>query len=239
MKTSVFPKRGRAPVRLGVSVLAVFAAFPAFPVLAQGQSEVVLKEVVVTATRMAIPLTDVLADVSIIDRAMIERSGAAGVADVLARQPGLEISRSGGVGGTTSVYLRGGNSQHTAVYLDGVRLDAQSGSGGVAWESIPLAHIDRIEVLRGPAGAVYGSDAINGVIQLFTRRGEGPAAPYACVGLGGHGLRKLEAGISGAAGIGDAFDYSLGLAHETSNGFDVQPLRLRKPADGVRNPDQD
>lgn len=239
MKTSVFSKRGRAPVRLGVSVLAVFAAFPAFPVLAQGQSEVVLKEVVVTATRMAIPLTDVVADVSIIDRAMIERSGAAGVADVLTRQPGLEISRNGGVGGTTSVYLRGGNSQHTAVYLDGVRLDAQSGSGGVAWESIPLAQIDRIEVLRGPAGAVYGSDAINGVIQLFTRRGEGPAAPYAGVGLGSHGLRKLEAGISGAAGTDAALDYSIGLAHETSNGFDVQPLRLRKPADGVRNPDQD
>lgn len=227
--------RGRAPARLCASVVAVFAAFPA---LAQVQTAT-LQEVVVTATRMAIPLTDVVADVSIIERAEIERSGATGVADVLARQPGLEISRSGGVGGTTSVYLRGGNSQHTAVYLDGVRLDAQSGSGGVAWESIPLAQIDRIEVLRGPAGAVYGSDAINGVIQLFTRKGEGPAAPYVVVGAGSHGLRKVEAGISGAAGTGSAFDYSVGLAHETSDGFDVQPLRLRKPADGLRNPDQD
>ena len=235
MKTFSSYKRGCAPVRLCASVLAVMAAFP---VLAQDKATT-LKEVVVSATRVAIPLTDVVADVSIIDRAEIERSGASGVADVLARQPGLEISRSGGIGGTTSVYLRGGNSQHTAVYLDGVRLDAQSGSGGVAWESIPLAQIDRIEILRGPAGAVYGSDAINGVIQLFTRRGAGPAAPYAGVGLGSHGLRKLEAGISGAAGVGGAFDYSLGLAAETSNGFDVQPLRLRKPADGVRNPDQD
>jgi vitamin B12 transporter len=235
MKTCISSMRGRAPVRFGASVLAVFAAFP---VLAQVQTAT-LQEVVVTATRMAIPLTDVVADVSIIDRAMIERSGATGVADVLARQPGLEIGRSGGVGGTTSVFLRGGNSQHTAVYLDGVRLDTQSGSGGVAWESIPLAQIDRIEVLRGPAGAIYGSDAINGVIQLFTRKGEGPATPYAAVGAGSHGLRKVEAGISGAAGTGSAFDYSVGLAHETSDGFDVQPLRLRKAADGVRNPDQD
>lgn len=192
-----------------------------------------------TAIRTAQPLTDLVADVSIVDRAMIERSGATGVADVLARLPGVEISRNGGIGGTTSVFLRGGNTQHTAVYLDGVRLDAQSGSGGVAWESIPLAQIDRIEVLRGPAAAVYGSDAINGVIQLFTRRGEGQAAPFVGVGAGSHGLRKVEAGLSGAVGADSAFDYSLGVAHETSNGFDTQPLRLRKPADGVRNPDQD
>lgn len=235
MKILDINKRGRAPVRLGASVLAVFTAFP---VLAQTSSST-LNEVVVTATRVPTRLTDVVADVSIIDRTTIERSGATGVVDVLARQPGLEIGRSGGVGGTTSVFLRGGNSQHTAVYLDGVRLDTQSGSGGAAWESIPLAQIDRIEVLRGPAGAVYGSDAINGVIQLFTRKGEGSAAPYVGVGVGSPGLRKVEAGISGAAGADSAFDYSLGLAHETTDGFDVQPLRLRKTFDGVRNPDQD
>lgn len=92
------------------------------------------------------------------------------MADILARLPGLEIGRSGGIGGTTSVFLRGGNTQHTAVYLDGVRLDTQSGAGGVVWESIRMAQIDRIEVAS--AGAVYGSDAINGVVQLFTDRGE-------------------------------------------------------------------
>lgn len=223
------------PARLAATALAVSLALPA---LAQNQT-VALSEVVVSATRVATPLTDVLADVSIIDRAMIERSGASGVADILARLPGLEIGRSGGIGGTTSVFLRGGNTQHTAVYLDGVRLDTQSGAGGVAWESIPLAQIDRIEVLRGPAGAVYGSDAINGVVQLFTRRGEGPAAPYVGLGLGSHGLRKVEAGVSGAAGSDGAFDYSLGLARETSDGFNVQPLSLRRTTDGVRNPDQD
>lgn len=222
--------------RLAVLPLALATAFSSF---AQTQTTQQLKETVVTATRSAQPLSDLVADVSIVDRAMIERSGATGVADVLARLPGVEISRNGGIGSTTGVFLRGGNSQHTAVYLDGVRLDAQSGSGGVAWESIPLAQIDRIEVLRGPAAAVYGSDAINGVIQLFTRKGEGSAAPYAGVAIGSHGLRKAEAGVSGAIGAGGAFDYSLGLAHETSNGFDAQPLRLRKPADGVRNPDQD
>ena len=232
MKTRIFFARHRAPVRPAAFTLALACAFS---VQAQPQ----LKETVVTATRTAQALSDLVADVSIIDRATIERSGATGVADVLARLPGVEISRNGGIGGTTSVFLRGGNSQHTAVYLDGVRLDAQSGSGGVAWESIPLAQIDRIEVLRGPAAAVYGSDAINGVIQLFTRRGEGPTAPFVGVGAGSHGLSKVEAGVSGSAGADGAFDYSIGMAHETSDGFNTQPQYLRLPADGVRNPDQD
>jgi vitamin B12 transporter len=231
-------------LRLALLPLAIAAAFPSY---SQSQATPQLRETVVTATRTAQPLADLVADVSIVDRATIERSGATGVADVLARLPGIEINRNGGAGGTTSVFSRGGNSQHTAVYLDGVRLDTQSGSGGAAWESIPLAQIDRIEVLRGPAAAVYGSDAINGVIQLFTRKGQGPAAPYVGVGVGSHGLRKLDAGISGAVGNNSAFDYSLGLARETSDGFDAQPQRLRvpgdflstPPGDGLRNPDQD
>jgi vitamin B12 transporter len=130
------------PARLAVLNLALAAAFP---VLAQ-QS---LKDVVVTATRVAQPLTDVVADVSLIDREAIERSGATGLADVLARVPGIEISRNGGIGGTTSVFLRGADTRFTAVYLDGVRIDSQS-TGGAPWEVIPLAQIDRIEVLRGP-----------------------------------------------------------------------------------------
>ncbi|MBG6074978.1 TonB-dependent receptor domain-containing protein [Polaromonas sp. CG_9.11] len=231
-------------VRLAALPLALAAVFPSF---SQMRPAPQLREMVVTATRAAQPLSDLVADVSIVDRAMIERSGATGVADLLARLPGIEINRNGGVGGTTSVFSRGGNSHHTAVYLDGVRLDTQSGSGGAAWESIPLAQIDRIEVLRGPAAAVYGSDAINGVIQLFTRKGQGPATPYVGVAAGSHGLRKLDAGISGSVGVDGAFDYSLGLAHEASDGYDAQPQRLRipgdfsttPPGDGLRNPDKD
>jgi len=218
--------------RLAVLPLALAAAFSSF---SQAQTTSQLKEIVVTATRTVQPLSDVVGDVTIIDREQIERSGAVGLADVLKRLPGVEV----GVGSTSSVFVRGGNSSHTAVYLDGVRLDAQSGSGGVAWESIPLAQIDRIEVLRGPAAAIYGSDAITGVIQLFTRKGDGLTTPYVGAGLGNHGLRKLEVGVSGTAGIGSAFDYSIGLAHETSNGFDSQPQRLSRSATALSNPDAD
>ena len=190
-----------------------------------------LDETVVTATRSEQPLSDLVADVSIVDRETIETSGATGVADLLARLPGVEIARNGGVGSVASVYLRGAEQRFTAVYIDGVRIDSQS-TGGALWEQIPLSQIERIEVLRGPAAAIYGSDAIGGVVQLFTRKGEGPAAPYVGVGFGNQGTRKMEAGISGAAGPEGALDYSLGLAQARSDGFDSRNS-------GVHNPDDD
>ncbi len=199
--------------------------------LAQNARMPSLQDTVVTATRTEQPLADLVADVSIIDRETIEASGATGLADVLARLPGVEITRNGGIGNATSVYLRGAESRFTAVYIDGVRVDSQS-TGGAQWEQIPLAQIERIEVLRGPAAAVYGSDAIGGVVQLFTRKGEGPAVPYVGIGLGSQGTRKLEAGVSGAAGPDGALDYALGLTHARSSGFDSK-------TSGSHNADRD
>ena len=218
----------------------------AFPSMAQtAPAERALGETVVTATRVAQPVADVLADISVVDSDTIARSGATGVADVLSRLPGIEITRNGGIGNSTSVYLRGSESRFTAVYIDGVRIDSQS-TAGAPWETIPLAQIDRIEVLRGPAAAVYGSDAIGGVIQVFTKKGEGPARPYVGVGFGSNSLRRTEAGVSGSAGVDGAFDYALGVAHEESKGFNIQPLDKRNPvrtaqysADGYTSPDRD
>jgi vitamin B12 transporter len=209
-------------LRLAVLPLALAAAFPSF---SQTRTAPQLREMVVTATRSAQPLSDVVADVTIIDRDHIERSGAAGLADVLKRVPGIEMSRNGGPGATTSVFLRGAESRFTAVYIDGVRVDSQA-TGGAAWESIPLALIDRIEVLRGPAGAVYGSDALGGVIQIFTKRGEDGFAPFVGVGVGSYNTRKLDAGFSGASG---GFDYALGLAHEQSDGFNARTVPTQNP----------
>lgn len=225
MKTCIFN------TRLTVLPLAMAAAFPILS-FSQTQATPQLRETVVTATRSAQPVGDVVADITIIDRERIERSGAVGLADVLKRVPGIEMSRNGGPATTTSVFLRGAESRFTAVYIDGVRIDSQA-TGGAAWEAIPLALIDRIEVLRGPAGAVYGSDALGGVIQIFTKRGEDGFAPFAGVGVGTYDTRKLDAGFSGANGM---FDYSLGLARETSTGFDAQRGVAHNPdKDGYRS----
>ena len=205
----------------GLSVL-----FFSSPLLAQATPS--LDPVVVTATRTPVSLTDVLADVSWVDRDQIDRMGAASVAEVLARLPGITLSQAGGPASTTGVFIRGADSRFTAVFMDGVRVDTQSGDGGAPWEAIPLTQVDRIEVLRGPAAAVYGSDAIGGVVQIFTREGEQGFHPSVRLGAGTYGTREANASLRG--GVGDV-TYSLGLAKDQSDGFDARP--------GINNPDRD
>lgn len=209
-------KKSVHPARLAALSLALTAAWSSS---AWSQSTSTLKETVVTATRTEQALVDLVADVSIIDREQIERSGTTGVADVLARVPGIEMARNGGPGTNTSLYVRGAETRFTAVFIDGVRVDSQS-TGGATWEAIPLSQIDHIEVVRGPASAVYGSDAMGGVIQIFTRKGQGAFSPYVGIGLGTYGTRKWETGFSGAQG---KFDYAFGLAREASSGFNARP----------------
>lgn len=223
------------PVRRATAVFAPLScALLALPVLAQSPAASTLavapETVVVTASRSAQPLSSVLADVSVIDRSEIERSGATGVADLLARLPGIEFARNGGAGTTTSVFIRGNEARHTAVYLDGVRIDSQS-TGGAVWEQLPLDQIERIEVLRGPAAALYGSDAVAGVVQLFTRRGQGAAQPTAALTLGSQGTAQASLGVSGTV---QALDYSVSASHGRSDGFDA-----RTPAAVGHNPDDD
>ncbi len=202
-------------LRPGLLAVCCATAWPSF---AQ-----ILNEVVVTASRIEQPLSVVLADVTVIDRPSIERSGATGVADLLSHYPGVQFDRTGGVGNTTALFMRGTDSRHTAVYIDGVRMDSQS-TGGATWEALPLAQIDRIEILRGPAAAIYGSDAIGGVVQVFTRRGKGAFQPYAVIGAGTYNTYQVNGGFSGANG---PWNYAVGAAKEKSKGFNV--LKNKNP----------
>lgn len=230
MKNPVFRFRlATLPLAL-CCALPALAQTPATETVAQ-LSAPQLPETVVTAIRTAQPLTDVLADVTLLDEAQMQRSGAVNIADLLQRQPGLELARNGGPGTATSLFMRGGENRFTAVYIDGVRVDTQSGSGGAPWEAISLGQIERIEIVRGPAAAVYGSDAIAGVVQIFTKKGDGPFTPYVGAGLGNHGTKKLEAGFSGKSG---AIDYALGAARDISHGFDSRP-GTNPDRDGYRN----
>lgn len=215
--------RGRLR-RCGVAVFV-----PLLPLVASAQSTPALglEAIVVTASRAPQPLSTVLADVSVLERVDIERSGAFAVADLLGRLPGIEFARNGGPGATTSVFVRGSETRHTAVYIDGVRVDSQS-TGGAAWEQIPLEQIERIEVLRGPAAAVYGSDAVAGVVQLFTRRGQGAARPSASLTVGSFNTRQAQVGASGSSG---AFDYSVSATHGRSDGFNARTVPTANPDD--------
>ncbi|MDR2129148.1 MAG: TonB-dependent receptor [Burkholderiaceae bacterium] len=205
---------------LGLACLLLtqgFASAQATADAADATAADTLPETVVTATRVAQPLTDVLADVTILDGEQIRASGAVNITDLLQRQAGVALSRNGGPGTTSSLFLRGADARFTAVYIDGIRVDTQS-TGGAPWESIALGQVDRVEIVRGPAAAVYGSDAVAGVIQIFTRKGEGTFTPYVGAGAGSRRAARLEAGFSGQSG---AFDYSLSAGRDLSRGYNI------------------
>ena len=220
----IFMKNVNNAVRWAACSIALLSA--SFCVFSQTEKpNASLPDVMVIATRIAQPLAQAIADVTVIDRAEIDRSGAAALGDVLARLPGFEISRNGGPASTTSVFLRGAETRFTAVYIDGVRIDSQS-TGGATWQAIPLSQIDRIEVVRGAVGAVYGSDAIAGAIQIFTRKGEVGVHPYVGLGVGTYATSKTEAGLSGA----DAnWNYAFGIARNNSKGFNARTTTTANP----------
>jgi vitamin B12 transporter len=152
--------------------------------------------------------------------------GATSVPQVLARLPGIQTLTNGDV---ARVYIRGADAYMTALYVDGVRVFSQDGvsgiGGGVPWELIPVSQIDHIEVLRGPASAIYGSDAMGGVVHIFTRKGEVGFRPFMNLGIGSYGMLKTEAGLSGAQ---SGWDYALGLGYRHTDGFNTRPDFVRE-----------
>lgn len=154
------------------SVIALAAALPALPidVLAQSAPATTHDPVIVTANRVARTADETLAPVTVITREDIERQQAQSVPDLLRGLPGVALGNNGGPGKVTSLFLRGTNSDQVLVLVDGFKLGSAS-SGTTALQDIPVDQIERIEIVRGPRASLYGSDAIGGVIQIFTRKG--------------------------------------------------------------------
>ncbi len=152
-----------------------------------------LDPVAVTASRNPQPMSELLADLTVIESGEILRSGAQSLAELLQRQPGVEITMNGGPGSTSGAFLRGANRGQTLVLIDGLRVGSSS-VGATSLEAIPLDQIERIEILRGPASSLYGADAIGGVIQVFTKQAEGSAfVPSAGAGYGTYDTRNASA----------------------------------------------
>jgi vitamin B12 transporter len=190
-----------------------------------------LTEVVVSASRVAVPVTDVIADVSIIDRSTLDRAGQSSLRDVLAQQPGVQYVSNGGYRSSTNVFLRGASGTQAIVLIDGVRVGSAT-SGGAAFENMPLDRIERIEILRGAASALYGPDAVGGVIQIFTREPVEGLQLTASLGAGSDGQQQAGASLRGRTG---AIGYSLGLSNEKASGISV----TTQPTATSFNPDPD
>ncbi|MGH7312926.1 MAG: TonB-dependent receptor, partial [Candidatus Rokuibacteriota bacterium] len=178
----------------------------ALAVPAAGQEEKRLEPVVVTATKIETPQEQLGAAVTVITEDDIQAYRWETVGDALRHVPGVDIHRSGSLGKTTSIRIRGASPQQVQVLVDGVRV--KSPTAGVAeLADISIDQIERIEIVRGPQSTIYGADAIGGVVNIITKRGRGPLASYASIEAGNYDTHRERAGFSGSAGI---FDYSLG-----------------------------
>lgn len=173
-----------------------------------------LGAVVVTATKVAVPQAARTAAVSVVGGAELRARGVVELGDALRTLPGITVVQSGSFGGATSLFLRGGESDYVKVLVDGVPLNLSGGALDLA--GLTTDNVDRIEVVRGPASVLYGSDAVTGVVQIFTRDGRGPASLRADVRGGTYGTLNAEASAAGRAG---ALGWSLGGARERTNGI--------------------
>lgn len=178
-----------------------------------------LDPIFVTATRTAITVDDALSSVTVITRADIDRLQPRSIADLLTGLPGVVFAQSGGQGQQTSLFLRGTNSTHTLLLIDGIRVGSVS-AGLPAFEQIPVSQIERIEIVRGPRSSLYGADAIGGVIQIFTRHGhpDGGLRPY--LSLTG-GSRSTLDGAVGLSGGDDHAWYNLSLGGNYTSGINA------------------
>jgi vitamin B12 transporter len=174
-----------------------------------------LKEVVVTANRLQTRTDDIVSDVIVIERTGIEASAGRTLPEVLARSAGLQVSSNGGLGKNSGIFIRGTETRHTILLIDGVRFGSAT-TGAPSWENIPLDMIERIEVLKGPASALYGSEAVGGVVQVFLRKGAKGFTPYAALSVGSNSFVQASAGLSG----GDAgLSYTVGVQKTQEKGF--------------------
>jgi vitamin B12 transporter len=165
--------------------------------------------VLVTATRTPQRADKMIPDTTVIASDEISRAGPGSVARLLRRQRGIEIVRNGGPGSSTSVFLRGANSNQGVVLVDGMRIGSST-TGAASWNAIPLPSIDHIEIVYGPLSSLYGADAIGGVVQIFTKKSEGTPAFSAS---------QVDAAVHGSTAGEHSVSYALSGAREDANGF--------------------
>jgi vitamin B12 transporter len=182
-------------------------------------------ELVVTATRVPTPILDIPAGVSVIDRQTIEQRGYNTLAEALSAVPGIRVSQSGGAGGVASVFVRGTNSDQVLVLIDGMPINDPADPGAQFNFGVDtLGDVERIEIIRGPMAALYGSGAIGGVINLIMRTGHEQGFHFTGDLAGGY--PEQVRGILNGSGIEGPLDYSLTFESQSQQGFDSTPQRM-------------
>jgi vitamin B12 transporter len=182
---------------------------------------------VVSPTGIPTPSNQIASSITVITAKDIETMQYRTLPDVLNTVPGLNIVQTGGPGGQTSVFMRGANSNHTKVLVDGIDVsDPSNPNGSFDFAHLLTGDIQQVEVLRGPQSGLYGSDAIGGVISIITKKGEGPPRATASIETGSFGTFNQNAGVSGSQ---DNFNYAFNVVHFRATDIPVTPLQLLPP----------
>ena len=221
-------------------VLLLSFVFPSMPVLAADAApddDDALDRVIVTASRTARTQDQTLAAITVIDRAEIDRLHPPSLQALLAGRAGIALANNGGAGKATSVFLRGTESDHVLVLVDGIRLGSAT-SGGASLQDIPPEQVERIEIVRGPFSSLYGSEALGGVIQIFTRRPQGGAMASFTLAAGSARMHRATLGFGGR--VGDAAQggwYAINASHDRTEGINAYrgPRGFDPDLDGYRN----
>jgi vitamin B12 transporter len=216
------------PLTTAVAALALLGATSA---LAQSASDA-SQEVVVTAARVPQKLPDTLPSTVVISRADIESSPALDVPDLMRGFLSFNVAQTGPVGAQTSIFVRGANSNQVLVLVDGAPL-SRADFGSAPWELVPLSQVDHIEVVRGNLSSLYGSAAVGGVVQIFTKHGAGTSVT---VGGGSHGTLNASASVGQRYGAPErALDLSASISGIHTDGYSARDAKV----DPSVNPDRD
>lgn len=176
------------------------------------------EEIVVTATRLPQKISESLQRVTVITAEDLAQSSGQTLAEVLQSKGGVEVTANGGFGQPAAVRIRGAESRHTLILIDGMRVDSAT-TGATALENLPLNQIERIEIVPGALSSVYGSDAIGGVVQIFTKTGKAARGVYASAGIGSNSTYSTQGGIGTRFGENDDTTLSAGFGLLESAGF--------------------
>ncbi len=205
------------PLVIRRAALAAAVAFVlSSPVSAQSEAKA-LDRIVVTGSRTPQTQDATLAAITVFDRADIERLQSQSLLELLRGVPGVALSNNGGAGKVSGVFIRGTEARHVLLLIDGVRVGSAT-SGTAAFQDLPLEQIERIEIVRGPFSSLYGSEALGGVIQIFTREARGEPRFNAYVAAGSHGTARGSAGLDAR---NERSWYRINAAIEETDGYNA------------------
>ncbi|MHB2167365.1 TonB-dependent receptor plug domain-containing protein [Alsobacter sp. R-9] len=216
----IAPSRATGRPALAALVAAGLAA-PALPALAQDSGE---NAIVVTPYRSPTAISRAGTDITVVNRKDIEEKGQRNILDAMRGLPGVDVRQAGNIGNIAYVTLRGSSPGQTLILVDGVRMgDTTSTDGSFDFGTFNATDIERIEILKGPQSALYGSDAMGGVINIITRKGSGRPKGYVSVNGGSYGSKGLQAGVSGGT---ETLSYSFSLNGQDTTGFSSYGYRI-------------